>query len=779
MDTLYWVSEYGKVFCGYIFLMIIWPSVVFSRYLRNKDKKFKFIFCITVQIVIINSVVLILGLFHILYRWLVNIIFYGIFLVCTMCKVKSVYYRRAANSVYRLIMGTYGLKLFLYKEIKKIFPWIKRQILKGWNLIHNHLFEYIILLIVVIYGMIYFTYGVFQDYNYGFGDMYVHHQWIQGLVEGKIFFDGVYPEAMHCFIYCLHVLFGIRLYSCILFLAGIHVLVFLIAVYALLKEVFQWRYSPFFVLVMFLTIDQMCINEIYSMSRLQWTIPQEFGLFIQFSCAMYLIRYLRNSNTINKKKSGKYHWDENLLLFMLLVCASICIHFYTTIMAFLLCISIAIFFWKIVFKKECLIPLILSVLCAVFISVMPMAAALMSGMPFQASIGWAVGVMHYDHSQDGEEMIEEENTEEESIDIRNDIAEDMGNKSFIEKIIYKLFILYKGAYVELYREERALWIISLTALSSILWFIYRISRLVRQNLFRKRLNVTYFEGYFPIIIASILYMVVYASEGLGIPQLIAGSRLCSSIQVLILAVIVMPVDMTFTLLTRFCSDYILQIGSIFSVVGIYCSVIVTGNFHGYLYCELSRYNAAVMVTNSIINNFPKHSYAIVSPTDEVYQIIQYGRHEELLTFFKEIKKGDYKLPTEYVFMYIEKRPIQYGQSHFFSGPAWLAEEKYAEFYSSEVSQCPDIYTSKISEKEASKDMVLYERPFLTYRSLESRTILEAKAYLWCQNFSKLYPFEVSTYYEDDNFVCYYFRQNPYALYNLAIEEWDRTDGIVW
>ena len=130
-------------------------------------------------------------------------------------------------------------------------------------------------------------------------------------------------------------------------------------------------------------------------------------------------------------------------------------------------------------------------------------------------------------------------------------------------------------------------------------------------------------------------------------------------------------------------------------------------------------------------------------------------------------------------MYIEKRPIQYGQSHFFSGPAWLAEEKYAEFYSSEVSQCPDIYTSKISEKEASKDMVLYERPFLTYRSLESRTILEAKAYLWCQNFSKLYPFEVSTYYEDDNFVCYYFRQNQYALYNLAIEECDRTDGIVW
>ncbi|MCI9440780.1 MAG: hypothetical protein HFH15_06000 [Ruminococcus sp.] len=775
MDTLYWIGEYGKVFCGYMFLMFIWPSTVFSRYLRNKDKIFRFSFCISAQIVIINSIVLILGLLHVLNRWMVNIIFYGIFLVSIIYKIRSENYRRAASTVFHLITGTYGLKLFLYKGIRKIFQWIRKQISEGWNLIHDHFLEYMILLIVVLYGMIYFSYGVFQDYNYGFGDMYVHHQWIQGLVDGKIFYDGVYPEAMHCFIYCLHVLFGIRLYSCILFLAGIHVFVFLISIYALLKEVFQWKYTPLFVLIIFLTIDLMCINEVYSMSRLQWTIPQEFGLFIQFLCALYLIRYLKSSNTIIKKKfSGKYYWNEHLLLFMLLLSASISIHFYTTIMAFLLCFSFAVFFWKRVFKKERFIPLVLSVLCAVFISVMPMAAALMSGIPFQASIDWAVGVMHYDHSQDGEELIEEEEKKEE----KDDVAKNTDNMTLAEKIKDKIWILYEGAYVELYREERAFWIIASTALASILWLIYRMNR-IREKFFKKRLSEICFDGYLPIIIASILYMVVYASEGLGIPQLIAGSRLCSSKQVLILAVIAMPVDMIFSLLALFCRDYILQIGSIVAAAGIYCSAIISGNFHGYLYCEFSRYNAAVMVTNSIINNFPKNSYVIVSPTDEVYQIIQYGRHEELLTFFQKMEKGDYKLPTEYVFLYIEKKPIQYGQSHFFTGPGWLAEEKYAKFYSSEVSQCPEIYTSKISEREAFKNILLYERPFLTYRTLESRTILETKAYLWCQNFSKLYPFEVSTYYEDNDFVCYYFKQNPYALYDLAIEDWERTEGIEW
>ena len=31
METLYWIGEYGKVFCGYMFFMFIWPSVVKTK----------------------------------------------------------------------------------------------------------------------------------------------------------------------------------------------------------------------------------------------------------------------------------------------------------------------------------------------------------------------------------------------------------------------------------------------------------------------------------------------------------------------------------------------------------------------------------------------------------------------------------------------------------------------------------------------------------------------------------------------------------------------------
>ena len=76
----------------------------------------------------------------------------------------------------------------------------------------------------------------------------------------------------------------------------------------------------------------------------------------------------------------------------------------------------------------------------------------------------------------------------------------------------------------------------------------------------------------------------------------------------------------------------------------------------------------------------------MSTTDELYQVIEQGRHEELLTFLNRVNGSGYTLPTEYIFVYVEKRPIQYAQNHFFTGPDWLAEEKYTSYYTTYFSE---------------------------------------------------------------------------------------------
>ena len=191
----------------------------------------------------------------------------------------------------------------------------------------------------MVFAIIYFSYGAFQNHSYGWGDMYVHHAWIYGLKEGQIFSAGVYPEAMHCFVYCMDALFGVSIYSCLLFLGEIHVTALLAAVYCLFRETLRSKYTVYLILAAFLTIDVVCVDEIYGISRLQYTIPQEFGLYTLFLCVMYLVRFMRRNTEDGNKKRG---FDENLFLFMTSLAASLALHFYVTIMAFFLCASFAV-----------------------------------------------------------------------------------------------------------------------------------------------------------------------------------------------------------------------------------------------------------------------------------------------------------------------------------------------------------------------------------------------------------------------------------------------------
>lgn len=730
MESWYWMAEYGKVLCGYLFFMFLWPSVVFGSHLKGKGKTYRFSFSVTVQVVMTNTVVLMLGLFHILYSQVLAVLFYGVFFLSLLKKIT----RRS---------GTL--------HIKKI-----------WRGFHGHVGEYSVLALLLIFGMIYFSYGAFQVHSYGFGDLYAHHEWIYGLQEGKIFADGVYPEAMHCFIYCLDALFGIRVYSSLMFLQGIHVAVFLIAVYLLLREVFHWSYTSLLALTLFLTLGVSNADLIYGMFRLQITLPLEFGLYTQFLCALYLLRYLKSTHRVERKgRKSRYYWDENLFLFLMSLAASICIHFYTTIMAFVLCGSFAVFLLKKLFVKERFLPLAAAVLCGCIIAALPMAGALASGIPFNYSINWAVNAV------DGEETRELEEEDPDGGTAKD--GQPMEEKETRISLSERLTGIYRKGYASLYGQAEAAAILFVTAAAIVLCLIPK-----------KKLPDWLSEacsGYPPLILASFLFVLLYVAPRIGLPEIISDSRSCSTGHMLITALVMMPADVVFSACIQLCRDVILRLLSMLSAAGIYIMTILTGHFHGYLFFELSRYDAAVEVTDSIIEEFPEKSFVVVSPTDELYPLIEYGWHEELLTFVQNVNTEEYKIASEHVFVFVEKRPLQYAQAYFFEGPRWLAQTKYKDIYWKKYSkkypdtgaaQAPEINASEISVEEAGKELTEYSNPWYTYTKLPDRTILEAKAYGWCRRFSELHPEEMKIYYEDDDFICYYLRQNGDSQLNLGI-----------
>lgn len=788
MDTLYWALEYAKVLMIYMFLMFVWPSVVFRKYLKGKSKTFHFSFCVTVQVVLINTVVLGLGLLHILNRWTMILVFYGVFLFSVLRGRK--FRGEGVHQFHKLVHGTKGPKLFLIQNIRKFKVWIKKWFHKALDYTKGHRIEYITLAIVVVFGMMYFTYGAFVDHSYGFGDMYTHHSWIYGLIQGKIFSSGIYPEAMHCFIYSMYALFGVRVYSVLLFLAGIHVSVLLVSVYCMLKEVFRSRYGGIFALALFLTVDVLCIDEVFSMSRLQWTLPQEFGFYTQFLCVLYLIRYLRGER-VDKKENGKRKWivwDENLFLFMMSLAASLAIHFYVTIMAFFLCASFAVFALHRIFRKGNFRSLVAAVVGGVMIAVIPMGLALASGIEFQGSIGWAVNVINGTDEQEfgtqpetsdtqtssesdegaKEQMQASETTQSSSEGSGKEQKPTLSTTQKIQRVaarirntmIEKANTLNDAGYLTLYQAERTRWILLLTAVAAGLGVLCSLVTAC----VRKKLPI---EGYLGITLASVVFMILYASTALGLPSLIARSRLCSMEQMLILSVVVVPVDFLFFLLGKTAVRKVLPIVSLLGIGGVYAMVQYADMYHGFLYNELTRYNAAVSVTNELMEKFPENTYTIVSTTDEIYQVILDGRHEEALNFLRQMEKAMYSIPTEYLAFYVEKRPIKYAQYHFLTGPGWLAEEKYTQFYApSYISEGNQLRKSTISEAMSRRPLMRFAKESDVYSDVTSRAIVESKMYYWCEQYRKSFPHEMSVYYEDENFVCYIMKQNTSRLFSL-------------
>lgn len=794
----YWVFEYGKVLIAYIALMYIWPMVVFRRYLAPKSRTYKFAFCTTVQVILINTVVLLLGLVHILNRWTMILFFYGGILVSLLWKRK--FTGEGIQRVRQVLVGTRGVKLFLLQAISSMRHALRRGVKNLWRSSKGKRLEYLLLGVVVLFGMIYFSYGTFVDHSYGFGDMYTHHAWIYGLLEGKIFSAGIYPEAMHCFIYAMHQLFGIRVYSCMLFVAGVHVSTLLIAIYCFLKEVLKSRYTSLLIIASFLVLDLMCIDEVFSMARLQWTLPQEFALYTQFLCALYLVRYLRTDRN-PRKESGKRKWvvwDENLFLFMMALAASFAIHFYVTIMAFFLCASFAVFLLHRIFRKGNFRSLVAAVFAGIFIAAAPMGVAYATGIPFQGSIDWALNVISGEDTKEGRTQQAEAilNTEQGETVLPSATETKDSNTSLngqssdahangtgitqktiplterLKRLAIKVWDvtekksedLYSYGYATLYGEERADWILRFTALAAGIGVVCCLIAL----LIHRKIKI-FFEGYLGLTLASIAFMILYAAPFLGLPELIAGARVCSTGQLLILAMMFVPVDLFLYLIGLTVIRVLLPMVSIVLTGAIYVGANYFDVYHGFLYNELTRYNSVVDVTNNIIKNFPQYSYTIVSPTDELYQVIEYGRHEEIYNFVKVIQSNAYSLPSEYIFLYVEKKPIQYAQSHFYTGPEWLAKEKYTQYYTMYFSEGNQLNQSTISDDYADRDFMFFLKESQNYSDLASRTILESKLNRWCKQFEHNFPNDINTYYEDDDFVCYVIRQNTSRLFNLEEE----------
>ena len=156
---------------------------------------------------------------------------------------------------------------------------------------------------------------------------------------------------------------------------------------------------------------------------------------------------------------------------------------------------------------------------------------------------------------------------------------------------------------------------------------------------------------------------------------------------------------------------------------------------------------AILCTTNIMKDKEgqDNKWTIVSANDELRMIEEYGRHTETIEFLEDMeywnRTKEVTIPTEKVYFYIEKKPLN-----------------YANGYGGEIPV--------VSEEQA--EQPLPQNSGLAPYNGPRRSITMSRMYYWAQKFMELYPNELKIYFENDRFVCYYIEQNVYRLYNFAI-----------
>lgn len=781
-DLFYWIIEYCKVIFGYGFLMFLWPMIMFRKFLSGKSVTFRFSFCVTAQVVLLNTVVLSLGLFNILNVWTMRIVFYGPLLYSLRDYYLPTAERR--KKLRYLINGTYGVKNFLMQQKNKAVHAVKKVFRRFGNFYKKHWLEYSLLIVVLVYAMLYFSWGTLHDRTYGFSDIVVHHSWIYGLVSGEPFSAGIYPEGMHCVIYAVHALFGIDLYSCVIFVALANLVATFLAIYCFMKELFRSRYSAILVFVLIMSFGDVGTFVVWCMSRLQSALPQEFAFHAVFLCILYLLKYLKGSRrTVIRGKETKRFWNEDLLIFTLAFTATITIHFYATFLAFFVCVVVVFVLWKRVFCKERFLPLVAAVLCGIVISAAPMVTGFATGIPLQGSLYWAMGVMQAPSTGGSTGGSYLDNELEQITGITEDTGTPTGDESVLQQVWNKILevskpvrnnikaigtVIYLRSYLLLYSKAVSLGILGITAVVLTACLLGTVFRWIAAKIRKKERKQTACGNYLIILFSYLMYILVYSASALGLPELVEKNRTCFILHLFVCMTVVIPIDYILSVAKRILPSKLINAVYCILMAGILYLIWNTGNYHGYLYFELTRFDTPVQIIRQISEDLPKGSFTVVSTTEDLYQVNEYGWHEELISFVEKVEDEVYTLPSEYVFLMVEKKPFEFLQVHFFDGPDWLAAERYSERYTS-YSRWPNYVTGEISEEAADRKIPNYANTSYAYMVLESRETLQSKLYEWCRQFKQKYPNEFKVYYEDEYVVCYYFKQNTESVYNLSLE----------
>ena len=753
--------RFVSIFAAYTGLTVLLPAIMFRRILAGRRLSEQFLMCYTFGNFYIINIVFAVQLLHISGFWTL-VLFTAVPGILIWSRVNRVSLRELCMKTgivcKKILQGSMGIKGFLYRVKNRSMAVLKKAVWLFYCEVVCNTLQWILAGAVI--AALFWIYGrqLILTYGYRASDISVHLNWINQMSRGNLFSSGVYPFGFHCMVYYLHAVFGFDTYVILCVFYLVQVFFIHIVLLAMLKLLCRSLYLPYAGIMVYI-LGSFWARQTYN--RFGSSLPQEFGMIFVIPSVYFLIRFFQTEKKNLKNRETKLILGCFALAFSL----TLAIHFYGTMIAGLCCIGIAVGFCTRFLNKEYFRRIMLTGIISVFLAVLPMGIAFAGGTPLQGSLGWGLSVINGD-SSDTEDTSENEAAQKQAMEemaarlIEN--TQNSNSESVQTEEIPIITEAPKHSLADKVREiPKKMKNLREMMIRRIQEFIINSQEQWCAYAVLAGIAVLILLGLMFIILRRITYGEMLMSAGfcmgiltlllcagnLGLPVLMDPAR-CSiyyvyllivSITVLgdgLLYLIFMPRILT---IPRNVVSFILTVSMAAGMI--HQGLVKTPDF-------ISDYvsNGAFTCLTNIIKENKDETWTIVSANDETQMGLDHGWHYETITFLRKQEhiNKDTKLiiPTEKVYFFIEKIPLNYSVVYSGSGQS-------------------------ISKKGASQS--LPNSGGIGMYQGEGRWILMSRMYYWAQAFMEMYPNEMKVYYESEDFVCYVISQNMYHQYNFAID----------
>ena len=587
-----------------------------------------------------------------------------------------------------------------------------------------------LVLLAALAAALCYVYGVniVSVWGYKASDVVVHNVWINSMDQNRIFEAGVYPHGFHCVLYYLETVFGIDTYILLRVFAFVQTAGVHLAMLVSLKLLCKNRYTPYFGTLLYVLLKGI---DPVTYLRFNAALPQEHGMLYILPAGALAIRLFQEyalecgEKTPEQKQVRHRRVQWYLLGFLLSVSLTLTVHFYDAIIAGMFCAGIAIGFLPRFVQWKYFRQIIAAGLVGILLAVLPMAVGVLQGNKLQGSLYWALRVVQSEAAAEGAPQTE-----------RSDVAQD-GAGTPVETLrsIWRRSV---GCTAEYITQQSAGAAAGMLGCIALVLAAGVGCLLLRQTDYGMMLCSA---GWFAVLLTLML-----AAGVLQLPVLMqpdrAGIFFCYARGVLWSLVLDAAVAPLHTAAEGMA--YLAIAASLCGIMRFDLLRSSTGNA-GF------EANQSILCVANILQQEPEnYQWTICSANDERNMILRYGRHVEMITFLRALEEGPERaitIPTRTVYFFIEKQPLYLFD---YSGAPLRADEMPG-----------------VSAEGAGRPLAQStgNAPY----TIQRRWVTMSHMYYWAQAFRRLYPNEMTVYYEDDGFVCYKLEQNVNSLYDLNID----------